>query len=161
MLGNVTVKWTDDSQSQHMCLMQTNNFYKYKPHSSFCKIFSCWLVVGFQNPAPEAGRLLKTAQVLDRSKHVCAGALPRRLRETNSRAAPALRPCRGRQRETGRPRPPWRAGIPAGGAARAAAQAPLPPGARRRSEHAFGQESSLCPQLFDFPCESAGASLQI
>lgn len=74
----------DDSQYQHMCLMQTNNFYKYKPHSSFCKIFSCWLVVEFQNPAPEAGRLLKTAQILDRSKRAGVWALPRGLQETTA-----------------------------------------------------------------------------
>lgn len=65
-----------------MCLMQTNNLYKYKPRSSFSRIFWRWLVMEFQNPALEAGILLKTAQILDRSKHVCAGALPRRLQET-------------------------------------------------------------------------------
>lgn len=85
MLENVTVKWKDDSQYQHMCLMQTNNFYKYKQHSSSCRIFWRWFMMEFQNPAPEAGRLLKTAQILDRSKHVCVWALPRRLQETTAR----------------------------------------------------------------------------
>lgn len=75
----------DDSQCQHMCLMQTNNFYKYKPHCSFCGIFWRWLVMEFQNPAPKAGRLLKTAPILDRSKHGFVWALPRRLQETTAR----------------------------------------------------------------------------
>lgn len=80
--------------------MQTNNFYKYKPRSSFCRMFWRWLVMEFQNPAPEAGRLLKTAQILDRSKHVCVGALPRWLQETT-----ALGGRRGKQRERGWPGP--------------------------------------------------------
>lgn len=68
-----------------MCLMQTNNFYKYKPHSSFCRIFWLWLVTELENPTLEAGRLLKTTRALDRSKRVWVGVLPRWLRETRAR----------------------------------------------------------------------------
>lgn len=81
VLENVTVKWTDDSQYQHMCLVQTNSFNKYKPRCSFCRVSWWWLVVDLQNSTLEAGRLLKMVQALDRRKHVWVGALPRQLQK--------------------------------------------------------------------------------
>lgn len=70
----------------------------------------------FQNPAPEAGRLLKTAQILDRSKHVCVWALPRRLQETTARQhQPSAGAVGGSGRGGGRVRQ-RQVGIPALGA---------------------------------------------
>lgn len=42
----------------------------------FFRMFCWWLVMEFQNPAPEAGRLLKTAQTLDKQTHFVWGLSP-------------------------------------------------------------------------------------
>lgn len=49
----------------------------YTRHTpGFFRMFCWWLVMEFQNPAPEAGRLLKTAQTLDKQTHPCGGSPP-------------------------------------------------------------------------------------
>lgn len=160
----------DDSQYQHMCLRQTNNFYKYKPHSSFCRIFWRWLVTEFQNPTPEAGRLLKTAQILDRSKHICVWALPRRLQETTARQHQPLAGAVGGSRRGGGRAQQHQVGIPAPGASPTA-----PRGSRlRRCPSAAPQWSPAQMKIhfqatvlavptkpFDFSYESTNVSFQM
>lgn len=171
MLENVTVKWTDDSQYQHMCLMQTNNFYKYKPHSSFSKIFWQWLVMEFQNPAPEAGILLKTAQILDRSKHACAGALLRRLQETTAKQQqqPLASTVGGNRRGGGRVQqrqvgiPAHRASLdtPHGRYPRSCSRAAPEWGPAQMKTRFWARVLALPRKSFDFSYESPNISLQM
>lgn len=55
----------------------------------FFRMFCWWLVMEFRNPALEAGRLLKTAQTLDKQTHSCGGSPPAPAGD-NSQAAAAL-----------------------------------------------------------------------
>lgn len=53
----------------------------------FFRMFYWWLVMEFQNPAPEAGRLLKTAQTLDKQTRSRGGSPPAPAGDSSSRAA--------------------------------------------------------------------------
>lgn len=53
----------------------------------FFRMFCWWLVMEFQNPAPEAGRLLKTAQTWDKQTHSCGGSPPAPAGDSSQAAA--------------------------------------------------------------------------
>lgn len=78
----------------------------YTRHTpGFFRMFCWWLVMEFQNPAPEAGRLLKTAQTLDKQTHPCGGSPPAPAADRSQELQPPAGPGEA-------PLPPPPAGIP-------------------------------------------------
>lgn len=145
----------DDSQYQHMCLMQTNNFYKYKPHSRF---FQNVLLVACDGVSkPRTGGWKTTKNCTDfRQVNTFVWRLSPGACRRQQPGSCSPRRGRGRLRQRG-PLPPSPVGIPAPellplGAAPGAARAQRSPA--QRSTRFRAQSLHFLQKPFDFSCKA-------
>lgn len=138
----------DDSQYQHMCLMQTNNFYKYKPHSRFFQNVLLVACDGVSKPRTGGWKTTKNCIDFRQANTFVWGLSPGACRRQQPGSCSPRR-GRGRLRQRG-PLPPSPVGIPAPelllplpvGAAPGAVRALLPSGAQPKGAHASEQSPS-------------------